>query len=619
MANTRAKPNIPIWLANQQEVKNMMEAWIKANQAFHQTMEQEIKSCFFSIRVKIMIKTLQHLHQDHRLARHDAEIFLLLEQWMQEYRQIIKTYQERQKDNEDSEIGDRIEGIFSILLSQYQQFYEDGPIGINPILLEKEKYISHTKQNLVAGLKKIEEEFIKDIIIHKADIKQYQKSWLQQDQIREIYQQQVEQWYQCIWEHKKQDIYNLYQEVSLAGMQQIDDFNKRPMLHQYYEFAQNQKNTLESICTVQQDLEDLVGLLNGLYIQMKEKNAAWEQGFKNGMELNKKILNQDDFYKYIQEEGIEKYVKDIQSITEDRVLEHWHEFYEGIETFKSLLNIVIEEYDALFSTWLQEEKRQWIKGKEKEEKAYEQMVRQIITSFQEFQRLYQEQKEELVATQYKDIFIGIDETLEIKIQSIQEQQEQWAVNIKKIYEKNLPPYEEKLNMLTLYNQWIQLEEVYTEESSNLVSILARLLENDWDMGVTKDAQEQWESWVEGQEHQWDKVLKNQLKNHLLFEISTFEEILYYSISRIREEPDEKIIHYVKGMDDLTQKLYDALEAYGISFIRPEPYEKFNGKEQEVLLAEEQEGFQKGDIIKCINTGYRYQGQVLLRANVIAAR
>jgi hypothetical protein len=39
----------------------------------------------------------------------------------------------------------------------------------------------------------------------------------------------------------------------------------------------------------------------------------------------------------------------------------------------------------------------------------------------------------------------------------------------------------------------------------------------------------------------------------------------------------------------------------------------------VLIAEEAAGFAKGEIIKCMSTGYRHGADVLVRANVIAAR
>jgi len=46
---------------------------------------------------------------------------------------------------------------------------------------------------------------------------------------------------------------------------------------------------------------------------------------------------------------------------------------------------------------------------------------------------------------------------------------------------------------------------------------------------------------------------------------------------------------------------------------------FNPKEHEVLMAESNADFKKGEIVKVMNSGYRRKDLILLRANVIAAR
>jgi molecular chaperone GrpE (heat shock protein) len=69
--------------------------------------------------------------------------------------------------------------------------------------------------------------------------------------------------------------------------------------------------------------------------------------------------------------------------------------------------------------------------------------------------------------------------------------------------------------------------------------------------------------------------------------------------------------------------YAALEVLlrknNVTPIRPMPHDPFNGREHEVLVAEKQEGFEKGEVIKRLGSGYRYKDIVLVRANVIAAK
>ena len=109
------------------------------------------------------------------------------------------------------------------------------------------------------------------------------------------------------------------------------------------------------------------------------------------------------------------------------------------------------------------------------------------------------------------------------------------------------------------------------------------------------------------------------KETLLYEISTYEEILYYSVTRLRESSLPEVAAAVTILDDTFLALEALLAENGITPIRPAAHEAFNGREHEVLTAEEQEGFAKGEIIKTMTSGYKLGDQVILRANVIAAR
>jgi molecular chaperone GrpE (heat shock protein) len=103
------------------------------------------------------------------------------------------------------------------------------------------------------------------------------------------------------------------------------------------------------------------------------------------------------------------------------------------------------------------------------------------------------------------------------------------------------------------------------------------------------------------------------KNAVLHEICTFEEILTHSVPRMDNAPAAAVL--LAAYDELAT----ILRKNGIESIRPAPHDAWNAREHEVLLAEEAEGFAKGEIIKCVGTGYRRSADVLVRANVIAAK
>lgn len=109
------------------------------------------------------------------------------------------------------------------------------------------------------------------------------------------------------------------------------------------------------------------------------------------------------------------------------------------------------------------------------------------------------------------------------------------------------------------------------------------------------------------------------REQTLYEISTFEEIKIYSVSRLRESDAPHIIGFVRYIDEAEAKLTDTLKRHDITAIRPNPGDAFNGREQEILMAEPSPTFKRGQIIKLLNTGYKQAETVLLRANVIAAK
>jgi len=121
---------------------------------------------------------------------------------------------------------------------------------------------------------------------------------------------------------------------------------------------------------------------------------------------------------------------------------------------------------------------------------------------------------------------------------------------------------------------------------------------------------------------FDKASKAALrfkKEVLLYEVCTYEEILTHSVSRLRTSSNGTIVDAAGLLDGAFRTLEIILKKNNISVIRPNIREPFDAKQHEVLVAEKQEGFERGEIIKIVTAGYRLNDQIILRANVIAAR
>ncbi|MDR3091856.1 MAG: nucleotide exchange factor GrpE [Clostridiales bacterium] len=107
------------------------------------------------------------------------------------------------------------------------------------------------------------------------------------------------------------------------------------------------------------------------------------------------------------------------------------------------------------------------------------------------------------------------------------------------------------------------------------------------------------------------------KDYLLFEVSTYEEIMNYSVSKLAG--DARASGFYEICARTWQNIEKILKINNIGIIAPKPGELFNGREHEVIMAEKSDVFKKGEIIKLMNSGYKIDGEVAVRANVIAAR
>ena len=103
-----------------------------------------------------------------------------------------------------------------------------------------------------------------------------------------------------------------------------------------------------------------------------------------------------------------------------------------------------------------------------------------------------------------------------------------------------------------------------------------------------------------------------LKDHLLYETATFEDIVRHSVPHLPEALG------IPAHSALSQ-LEDMLAAHGICRINPAPRTPFSAREHTILLAENHDGFAKGEVVECLNSGYILEEMVLLRANIIAAK
>lgn len=252
-----------------------------------------------------------------------------------------------------------------------------------------------------------------------------------------------------------------------------------------------------------------------------------------------------------------------------------------------------------------------------------QMSNESAVAFADIVQFFEANKETLLEAQENDIVKGIAETIIIKIDTLRDVAQEFSEQTDKLVEQfgeDAASRSGRDELYTLGEEFViqKLLELDLSEKQGAhvtAEILKQLLETSF---FTEHNDQIKREWAKREEALTKKVL-NFKRDGLFFELSTFEEIMTYSVTRLRESTCEHVLNFVEEIDKTQKKLEAILTRFNTQKITPTAHEIFNAKEHEVLMAEVQEGFKKGEIIKTMNSGYMQDGQVIVRANVIAAR
>lgn len=201
----------------------------------------------------------------------------------------------------------------------------------------------------------------------------------------------------------------------------------------------------------------------------------------------------------------------------------------------------------------------------------------------------------------KAVAEGIAATMVLKLDAVREKD--WAYQMGK---KNIAK--------ELEQQVLDQERIFIEQTEQ---ILEDLLDGSDAVlsRITKSFLDSVESIIQ-QHNRYDL---SYLKNDLLFELRTFDELIEHSLKKLIDHEQDNARAVMAVMLGTMEKSRDILKAHAIELIIPHEHDKFDIKKHEVLLAEEAEGFVKGEVICCMSVGYQMKAQVIIRASVMAAR
>lgn len=632
--------------------KGLVEAWRNTLQAFDKFIEENIKGCFFHIKMKVMLRILHHLIEENKLSMYDEKIFEYFDNLMLYYNNTLKLFYDNEEKIKTGKAKEILEGICDVLSAQLRQFKEsqladqtiaDEKSKINPIKAEKDNFLTEEKIDILNQLDDLEKQWaskkIKDYII---SFREY-LNILTEDEEKEI--ELIENIYSALIKDLKESLYIGYVRKSEKGIKKLNDFHLRKAANFYYESIKQEKENIEAIIKIQvkaleeemevenyeeeeeQIIQEILHTVREAYQHLGREIDELELFFKESEEDNKIVLfTSEEFEEYLNNQGLKSYINDIMvrkklnlKVDEpDECLESFEVFNSNWEELKEeILKLYIEKINL-------DEFKEDIN---KKLQANIDLSTKVSRLFSDFITSYEKEKEKInEEAKYLAILDGIYETINIKIESINENIEAFAKTIEEVNshianETNLSYFEEefiKLN-IEIYNIFInEAVKEYSIEEEGFFNWAQEYLNKEYEEAFAL-FDNKVKNLLEKLYQEVNRKINKFLKEYLLFEVSTYEEIVNYSVSRLREETDDFVTEYVANIDKLTLCLEDTLKEYEIEFVEPVPHDMFNGREHEVLMAEVKEGFKKGEIIKTLNKGYRFNDQIILKANVVACK
>ena len=566
----------------------------------------------------------QVVGNDEGLGAHDVEIYEAYMRLIAAYGGVVDIYLDGAHPINSPAAKGIWDGIYAVLMSRLlahsEKNSDNGKLNINPVAAEKKEIISkeillisqkldNVCDEIVAGKKaELREVFIKEDIDYERFIGIMNKS---AEDIRQA---------------SLALFYDAYKKGIQGARAALNNLSARHDINYYNEQLKEEQDILRQIVVVQ---------VAALEEAITDGEATEEEGIVINTALD---LLRETYQRESREiSRIDKIFGEIAARSKTRAelvpdAEDEAEFafgmseivlFENMPTTYEQLKEGLTAKQADFAhaaTAFLKEKLDALESRLKLQKAYfakkevsnlMQVVREAGHCFDAILKHHEENKEELLACGDKEIVTGVAETILIKIESLNEAAEifkQETDGVIALFSDT------KIGHDTLKDNFLR------EIAMGLFEIgRVYLAENFTKAQAFLTFEDKAEKILAKTEASLSKKIMAFKRDSFLFEIITFEEIMHYSVSRLRESDESCVKDFVAQVDDCHKRLGDCLTKYGIERIRPVPHDMFNPKENEVLMAEQHEDFKKGEIIKTMNAGFRQGDSVIVRANVIAAK
>lgn len=509
------------------------------------------------------------------------------------YIDIIKIYKRHLSSLKSDNINIALDGLMSVIFSRIKDYEELNTKSINPITIEKEKIIDMYTSKFIEDIRKLNNVITKDI----------NSSFTHGDITSLICQNNLE------------ILYNYYIKYTTKCTQVLDLTDCRPKLNTYEKLLKNEEEVFSNIIKIQvkhlEEQKDDIAIVEEIFYKIREtyqhlcKNINSLETLK--LMSNKKsssdLLDFKEFKSYL-----EKLLLDKKSLIFKSTLMYKNKYKENKKEFLNLLNTSINLYiQNHISRESKANFKDCINNIKKTNKDFSNNIANIFLNIINYTN-DDIHNIKILETESK-VIEGIAETLNIKVESINDSIDSFLEEINTTYRDNNIQIPEKF--------LLEILELLKEESNNIniklkgiESIMSKIIEDN--IGVLN-------KYIDTSILDLRQKDINYKKDYILFEISTFEELINYSISSLKNSNKDTINLYVQVVEEANSQIKALLLKYQIITICPKPHDMFNGKEHEVIMVQKQDGFKKGEVIKVSSNGYKQNGNVLLRACVIAAK
>jgi len=588
-------------------MNSIRKKWKTLQPAVEAYGRKAIETLYSEIGRDIIKKMASDAAAASRLGNVDESLYSHYTWLMSVYEEVVTFYESYREDVSDPEIRGIIDGIITVLFSRMRGFAETAPEdGSNPIANEKEAMIAQTGEHLKEAATIQWQVFFSEPWGSVATAQ-----WVQGGMHKHALMPFVEATRSRIFPY----LYGAYRESLILCRDQLNDFERRKAVQFYQAVMEDEREILSTIIRIQvqaleqasivedSSLEDnpqeavvhkVLSLLREAYQRFGKSSAEVLTALSEpGGQHEPEVCDYSTFEAFLSTclEGAE-YPRE--SALEDRV-----------RVFKLQVQQVAES--------LLERSRL---GFSKSLHRFSRAVGQEITLANKVTDVFVALRDnwpEVKETEGAEILRGVSETIEIKIEGLRESigqlKDECSKTIDSFAIENTAPTDDEIQTAKteVWQLWAKNPDDFNPNSiySNTPMLIEKRSQQEKNTSRCHETIE--------------KQLQKFKRETLLYEISTYEEIIFYSVSRLRTLESPECQQGAALADDTLILLEALLKRNHIEIIRPQPHDPFNSKEHEVLMAESAPDFTKGEIIKLMTSGYRQNDVVLLRANVIAAR